>query len=62
LQSYARDPVEVGVRFPGLRVERAFAGTFLERDLREVGGSGGARLGLPPYGFAALIVDLRAGD
>ena len=62
LQSYARDPVEVGVRFPGLRVERAFAGTFLEQDLREVGGRGGALLRLPPYGFAGLVLDLQAGD
>ena len=59
LQSYASEPVEVGVGFPDSLVERAFAGTFLEQELREAGGGGGARLRLPPYGFAALALDLR---
>jgi hypothetical protein len=59
LQSYAGEAVEVGVSFPDLPVERAFAGTFLERELRDAGGSGGAHLRLPPYGFASLALDLR---
>jgi hypothetical protein len=58
LQSYASEPVEVGIEFPDLEVDSAFAGTFLERELRVVGGDGGARLHLPAYGFVALTVDL----
>src|SRR5262249_7102289 len=60
LQSYAREPVEVDIGFPDLHVDTAFAGTFLERELRVVGGRGGAQLRLPAYGFAALTLDLRA--
>jgi hypothetical protein len=60
LQSYAAEAVDLGVAFPDLRVERAFAGTFLERELGEAGDGDGARLRLPPYGLAALAVDLRA--
>jgi hypothetical protein len=59
LQSYAAEPVDVGVAFPDLPVERALAGTFLERDLREAGGAEGAQLRLPAYGFAALALDLQ---
>jgi hypothetical protein len=59
LQSCASEPVELRVEFPDLRVARAFAGTFLERDLREVGDGGGATLELPANGFAALVLDLR---
>jgi Glycosyl hydrolases family 38 N-terminal domain/Glycosyl hydrolases family 38 C-terminal domain len=60
LQSYAREPVEVGIDFPDLQVDNAFAGTFLERELRAVGGDDGARLRLPAYGFATLTLDLGA--
>jgi Glycosyl hydrolases family 38 N-terminal domain/Glycosyl hydrolases family 38 C-terminal domain len=60
LQSYAAEPVELGVAFPDLSVVRALAGTFLERELREAGDGDGARLRLPPYGFATLALDLRA--
>jgi hypothetical protein len=62
LQSCAAEPVELRVEFPDLPVARAFAGTFLERDLREVGDGSGATLELPANGFAALVLDLRSDE
>jgi hypothetical protein len=59
LQSYAPEPIELRVEFPDLPVARAYAGTFLERDLREAGDGSGAALTLPADGFAALVLDLE---
>src|SRR5439155_25742117 len=61
LQSYTAEPVELGVAFPDLRLERALAGTFLERELREAGDGDGAGLRLARYGFGAVAVGLRGG-
>jgi hypothetical protein len=59
LQSYAADEVEVSVAFPDLRVATLWAGTFLERDLRQVGADGEARLRVGPGDYVALAVDLE---
>jgi hypothetical protein len=55
LHSQADEPVDVEVAFGDLRVARAFAGTFLERDLRETG----PRLRIEPGALVSLSLDLE---
>jgi hypothetical protein len=63
LHSLAPEPVEARLSFPALAVRRAFAGTFLERDLREVAlQSGGAAVVLTPGAYVAVALDLADGD
>jgi hypothetical protein len=54
LHSHADEPVEVEVSFGDLRVARAFAGSFLERDLRETG----PRVRIDPGELLSLSLDL----
>lgn len=59
LYSHAAEPVEVGVSFPLLPVRRAWHGTYLERELREISlVDGVARLPLAPGSYTTLSLEL----
>jgi hypothetical protein len=58
LHSLAPDEVEARVSFPALDIARAWAGTFLEREERDVTSDGGARLRLRPGEYVSVGVDL----
>ena len=59
LHSLAAESVEARISFPTLPVRRVLAGTFLEREMREIVlQNGGATIGLTPGAFVTVSVDL----